>query len=55
MPEALVHGASWGYYDAGRNTYRDGYQSPPVEWGINTERKREFFEYVEYVIHESVQ
>jgi hypothetical protein len=50
MLVALQHGASWGFYDAGRNNYRDGYQSPPVEWGINTERKREFFEYVQYVV-----
>ena len=23
--------------------YSDGYQCPPVNWGINTDRKREFF------------
>ena len=23
--------------------YRDGYQSPPIDWGINTDRKRAFF------------
>jgi len=37
---------SWGYYDQGTNNYADGYQSPPVNWGINTERKRGFFKLV---------
>jgi hypothetical protein len=35
--------ASWGFLDVGKNNYRDGYQSPPVNWGINTMRKRAFF------------
>jgi hypothetical protein len=35
--------ASWGYFDPGVSNYRDGYQCPPVNWGINTERKRAFF------------
>jgi hypothetical protein len=35
--------ASWGYYDQGTNNYSDGYQSPPVNWGINTGRKKGFF------------
>lgn len=35
--------ASWGYYDHGRNNYRDGFQSPPVNWTINTPTKRAFF------------
>jgi hypothetical protein len=38
--------ASWGYYDQGRNDYEDGYQSPPVNWGLNTARKRAFFRLV---------
>ena len=25
--------ASWGYFDPGKTNYRDGYQSPPVNWG----------------------
>ena len=41
--------ASWGYFDPGENNYRDGYQSPPVNWDINTERKRGFFELVRRV------
>lgn len=35
--------ASWGYFDPGESNYRDGYQCPPVNWGINTERKQAFF------------
>ena len=38
--------ASWGYYDQGANNYRDGYQSPPVSWGISTPEKQAFFEEV---------
>jgi hypothetical protein len=35
--------ASWGYFDPGKSDYEDGYQCPPVNWGLNTERKRAFF------------
>ena len=41
--------ASWGYYDQGTNNYADGYQSPPVNWGINTERKKGFFRLVDEI------
>jgi hypothetical protein len=34
---ALGQYVSWGYFDP------EGYQSPPVNWGIDTERKRQFF------------
>ena len=40
---ALSEYASWGYFDPGKNNYTDGYQSPPVQWGINTPRKKGFF------------
>ena len=43
---ALSRGASWGYFDPGENNYRDGYQSPPVNWGLSTERKQAFFRLV---------
>ncbi|MCW5982657.1 MAG: hypothetical protein KIT09_31505 [Bryobacteraceae bacterium] len=43
MTAAVKSYASWGLLDIGENNYRDGYQSPPVNWGINTERKRAFF------------
>jgi hypothetical protein len=43
LMSALANYASWGYFDPGANNYRDGYQSPPVNWPITTERKRNFF------------
>ncbi len=43
---AVRAGASWGYFDPGESNYRDGYQCPPVQWGINTERKKQFFNLV---------
>lgn len=43
MLAALSEYASWGYFDPGQSNYRDGYQCPPVQWGINTERKKAFF------------
>lgn len=43
MLAALGLYASWGYFDPGKSDYADGYQCPPVNWGINTERKRQFF------------
>jgi hypothetical protein len=43
MAAAIASRASWGYYDRGANDYRNGYQSPPVNWRINTPAKRRFF------------
>ena len=40
---ALGEYASWGYFDPGESNYRDGYQCPPVQWRINTDRKKAFF------------
>jgi hypothetical protein len=40
---ALGEYCSWGYFDPGASNYVDGYQCPPVNWGINTERKKGFF------------
>ncbi|HEY6554189.1 MAG TPA: hypothetical protein VI669_12595 [Vicinamibacteria bacterium] len=42
----LEMNASWGYFDPGRSDYSDGYQCPPVNWAINTPRKRAFFDLV---------
>ena len=41
---AVSQYASWGYFDPGENDYCNGYQSVPVQWQINTPRKRAFFE-----------
>ena len=51
---ATAHHASWGYFDAGpgagghtaRSDYVEGFQNVPVNWQINTARKRGFFELV---------
>ena len=37
MAISVRKGVSWGYFDP------EGYQCPPVCWGIDTERKRQFF------------
>jgi hypothetical protein len=41
--------ASWGYFDPGKSNYVDGYQCPPVNWQINTPRKKAFFDLVKKV------
>lgn len=37
--------ASWGYFDyrMENESFEEGYQSVPVDWGINSERKKGFF------------
>jgi hypothetical protein len=45
MMKAVGAYASWGYFDP----YADGYQTVPANWGINTERKRAFFNLVKEV------
>ena len=42
---AVKNYASWGYFDYRMKDERfeDGYQSVPVDWGINSERKKGFF------------
>jgi hypothetical protein len=49
MMSAINAYASWGFLECGDNNYRDGYQSPPVNWGINTPLKKAFFEKVREV------
>ena len=41
--------ASWGLYDQGTNNYHDGFQSPPVNWHINSPRKEAFFNLVDEI------
>ncbi len=43
LDAATAAGASWGYYDQGLNDYVEGFQSAPVNWGINTVAKQSFF------------
>jgi hypothetical protein len=42
---AVRAGASWGYFDYRMKDegFADGYQSVPVDWGINSPRKKAFF------------
>jgi hypothetical protein len=49
---ALGEYCSWGYFDPGKNDYADGYQSPPVQWGITTDRKKAFFAKVKEITGE---
>jgi hypothetical protein len=49
LAAAVREYAGWGYYDQGENNYVDGYQSVPVNWGINTKRKKAFFEKVKEI------
>ena len=46
---ALSGYASWGCLDIGENNYCDGYQSPPVDWGLSTARKRGFYDLVKEI------
>ncbi len=42
---AVSQRASWGFFDYRMKDegFHDGYQSVPVDWGVNSERKRGFF------------
>lgn len=44
---ALSAHVSWGWFDYRRKgeAFDEGYQSPPVNWGISSERKRAFFRF----------
>jgi hypothetical protein len=44
---AVAGRASWGWFDFRRRGEgpHEGYQSPPVDWGIRSARKRAFFQY----------
>jgi hypothetical protein len=45
MIAAFSRHASWGFFDFRRKgeSFEEGYQSVPVDWGINSERKKAFF------------
>lgn len=47
--------ASWGYFDFRRKAETDieiGFQSVPVDWSINHERKKAFFDYLKEITGE---
>ena len=45
---AVAAHVSWGWFDYRRagEAPEDGYQSPPVNWGISSDRKKAFFKYL---------
>ncbi len=45
MVAAFSSHASWGFFDFRREgeSFEEGYQSVPVDWGINSDRKKAFF------------
>jgi hypothetical protein len=47
---AVSRYASWGFFDPGKNDYIDGYQSPPVQWMPNTDRKQGFFQLLNKIV-----
>ena len=54
---ALSRRAGWGFFDPGPGAggglapgnYADGYQNVPVNWSVNTPRKRAFFDLLRQV------
>ena len=50
LEAAFEEETSWGYYDQGKSNYRDGFQSPPTNWAINTSTKKAFFNKVAELI-----
>jgi hypothetical protein len=46
---AIGEYCSWGYFDPGVSNYKDGYQCPPVNWEISTDRKKAFFNLVKEI------
>ncbi len=51
MTAAIMSYASWGFFDFRREgeAFENGFQSVPVDWRINSERKKAFFEKVREV------
>ena len=49
--------AGWGYFDPGAGAggnaafgdYENGYQLIPVNWSINTDRKKDYFRYLDAI------
>ena len=51
MKAAIESYASWGFFDYRRQgeEFEEGFQSVPVDWSINSERKKAFFEKVKEI------
>ncbi len=54
---AIAEHTSWGWFDYRRKGEKpaDGYQSPPVDWGIHSDRKRAFFKYLAEITDSKVR
>ena len=59
MMNAFKARASWGFFDfrkrgetlaANDSSFQEGYQSVPVDWGINSARKKQFFQLLEKIV-----
>jgi hypothetical protein len=46
LESAVQEHVGWGYYDNGLGNYFDGFQDPPINWGISSNVKWVFFEQV---------
>jgi hypothetical protein len=48
---AVEEHVSWGFFDYRMKgeDFKEGYQSVPVDWGINSDRKRGFFQLLEQI------
>ncbi len=46
MVACVEHGVSWGYFDFREKgeAFEEGFQNPPVDWTISSERKKQFFQ-----------
>lgn len=51
MKAAVESYASWGFFDYRRKgeAFEEGFQSVPADWGINSERKKAFFDRVKEI------
>ncbi|MBR9998060.1 MAG: hypothetical protein KFF73_03770, partial [Cyclobacteriaceae bacterium] len=54
MIAAFKSGASWGFFDFRREgeSFEEGYQSVPVDWTINSGRKKAFFKKIREIAQE---
>ena len=58
---ALENRAGWGFFDPGPGAgglpaygdYSAGYQNPPINWGLNNDRKKGFFRMLSEVTGQS--
>jgi len=51
MIACIENGVSWGYFDFRQKgeAFEEGFQSVPVDWGIHSKRKKEFFDLLKMV------